>query len=67
MLEPLGDTYTVREYVDVNHAVNVVIRRYSSGIIIYVNNFLVILYSKRHKMVKHYGFRPEFFALWIAT
>ena len=49
MLEALGKYVVIKPYVDANHAGNIANRRSSSGIIIYVNNAPIILYSKQQK------------------
>ena len=46
-LEPFGNPVLVRAWVDVNHAGNLANRRSHSGILIYVNNALVLSFSKR--------------------
>ena len=47
MLEPLGNPVVVRAWVDANHAGNLANRRSHSGILIYVNNALILTFSKR--------------------
>ena len=45
--EPSGITVQIICYVDTNHAENILNRRSHSGILIYINNTLVIRYYKR--------------------
>ena len=47
MLEPLGNPVLIRAWVDANHAGNLVNMISHSGILIYVNNALVLSFSKR--------------------
>ena len=56
MLEPLGNSVTVREYVDANHAGNMMNGCSHSGLIIYVNNSQLIWYSKRKNKVDSSSF-----------
>ena len=52
-------------FVDANHARNVVTRRSHSGIIIFVQNDLMIWFSKRQNTVEAATFGSEFVALCI--
>ena len=56
MLEPLGREVNIRVWVDANHAGNVANRRSHSGILIYVNNALIISYSRRQNTVESSSF-----------
>ena len=56
LLETLGYSVTVREYVDENHAGNMMNRFHHSGLIIYVKKSPVIWYSKRKNKVESYSF-----------
>ena len=67
MLEPLGREVNIRVWVDANHAGNVANRRSHSGILIYVNNALIISYSRRQNTVESSSFGSELVALRIAT
>ena len=67
MLEPLGNIVTVREYIDASHSVNVVNRRSNSGLVIYANQYPVLLYSKIQNTVESSSFGSEFVALRIET
>ena len=67
ILEPFGNPVLVRAWVDVNHAGNLANRRSHSGILIYVNNALVLSFSKRQNTVKSSSFGSELVALRIAT
>ena len=66
-MEPLGNLVLVRAWVDANHAGNLANRRTHSGILIYVNNALILLYSKRQNTVESSSFGLELVALRIAT
>jgi hypothetical protein len=52
-------------FVDANHAGNVITRRSHSGMFIFVQNVLIIWFSKRQNMVKAAMFGSEFVALRI--
>ena len=52
MLEAIGEYVVITCYVDANNKGNMANRISHSGIIIYVNNELVIWYSKHHKSVE---------------
>ena len=65
--EALGKYIVIRAYVYANHAGNMANRRSHSVIIIYVNNALIIWYSKRQNKVEDSSFGSEFVALMIAT
>ena len=67
MLEPLGKPVHVRVWVDANHAGNLANRRSHSGTLVYVNNALIINYSKRQNTVESSSFGSELVALRIAT
>ena len=67
MPEALVKYLVIKAYVDANHAGNMANRRSHSGIIVYVNNALIIWYSKRQNTVEASSFRSEFFSLMIAT
>ena len=67
MLEPLGDPVTVRAYVDIKHAGNVVKRRSCSGLILFLNISPVIWYIDSQNMVESFSFGSEFFAPRIET
>ena len=67
ILEPFGNPVLVRAWVDVNHAGNLANRRSHSGILIYVNNALVLSFSKRQNTVESRSFGSELAVLKIAT
>ena len=67
MLEPLGNPVLVRAWVDANHAGNLANRRSHSGILIYVNNALILAFSKRQNTVESSSFGSELVALRVAT
>ena len=57
----------IRTYLDAYHADNLSTRRSHIGIFIYVNNLLIIWFSKWQNMVESSSFGSEFVALRIAT
>ena len=65
--EALGKYVVIKAYVDANHAGNMETRRSHSGIIIYVNNALIIWYSKHQNKVEDSSFGSECVALRIVT
>jgi len=67
MPEPLGSPVVIASYVDANHAGNLANRRSHTGILVYVNNALILWYSKRQNTVESSSFGSEFVALRIAT
>jgi hypothetical protein len=67
MPEPLGNPVVVASYVDANHAGNLANRRSHTRVLVYVNNALIIWYSKHQNTVESSSFGSEFVALRIAT
>jgi hypothetical protein len=65
MPEPRGHSVIISAFVDANHAGNVVTRRSHSGIFIFVQNALIIWFSKRQNTVESATFGSEFVALRI--
>ena len=65
MPKPRGRSVKIRTYVDADHAGNLATRRSHSGIFIYLNNALVIWFSKRQNTVESSSFGSEFVALRI--
>jgi hypothetical protein len=65
MPKPWGQRETISAFVDANHARNKVTRCSHTGIIIYVQNALILWYSKRQNTVEGATFRSEMVALWI--
>ena len=65
MPQPLGNSVTISAFVDANHAGNVVTRRSHTGIVIFVQNAPIIVYSKRQNTVEAATFGSEFVALRI--
>ena len=57
----------ISTYVDSEHAGNLATRRFHTGILIYLNNLLIIWFSKRQNTVEYLSFGSEFVALRIAT
>ena len=64
---PRGKPVYVGCYVDADHAGNLLTRESQTGIIIFVNNYPIVWYSKRQNTVESSRFVSEFIALWIAT
>ena len=60
MPEALGNYVVIKAYVGANHGGNMTNRRLHSGIIIYVNNALIICYSKHHNKVEDLSFGSYF-------
>ena len=52
-------------YVDADHAGNLMTRRSHSGLLLYLQNTLIIWYSKRQNTVESSSFGSEFIALRI--
>ena len=55
----------IRTYVDADCAGNFSTRRSLTGILIFLNNLLIICFLKRQNMVESSSFRSEFVALRI--
>ena len=66
MPEPLGRPVMQTEFVDADHANNVVTRRSHSGIFYFLNNALIRSFSKRQNTVESSTFGSELVALRIA-
>jgi len=64
--EPLGKPVTISCFVDANHAGNVVTRRSQTGILIFVNNALIISFSKKQNTVESATYGSELVAMRIA-
>ena len=62
-----GCSVNISTYVDSDHAGNLATRRFHTGIFIYLNNLLIIWFSKRQNTVEYLSFGSEFVALRIAT
>ena len=65
MPESLGQSVSIHAFVNANHAGNVVTRQSHSGIIIYVNNALIIWFSKRQNTAKSSTFGSELVSMRI--
>jgi hypothetical protein len=63
MPEPLGHPVQITMFVDANHANNVVTRRSHTGIFIFVQNAMIIPYSKRQNTVESATFGSELVAM----
>jgi hypothetical protein len=60
--EPLGKAVSMTCYVDADHAGCVATRRSTTGVLIYVNNALILWHSKRQNTVEASTFGSEFIA-----
>ena len=67
MPPPRGRSICTSCYVDADHAGNLMTRRSHTGILLYINNTLILWYSKRQNTVESSSFGSEFVALRIAT
>jgi hypothetical protein len=66
MPEPLGRSVRITSFMDSDHAGNRVTRRSHSGIFIFVNNALIVSYSKKQNTVESATFGSEMVAMRIA-
>lgn len=66
MPTPLGEAVKITTYLDANHANNVVTRRSHTGILIFVNNALIVQYSKKQNTVESATFGAEMVAMRTA-
>jgi hypothetical protein len=66
MPEPLGKAVNISCFVDENHAGDVVTQQLHTGILIFVQNTLILWYSKKQNTVELSAFRSEIVALRIA-
>ena len=66
MPEPLGEPVVMSCFVDANHAGNKVTRRSHTGIIIFLNNAVIQVFSKRQNTVESSTFGSELVAMRIA-
>ena len=62
MPKPHGNQVTISAFMDVNHAGNVVMCRLHTGILIFVQNTLIIWFSKRQNTVKSSTFGSKLVA-----
>ena len=65
MPEPLGKSVVISAFVDANHAGNKVTRRSHTGIVIFINNAMIDVFSKRQNTVKSSTFGSELVAMRI--
>ncbi|KAL7537221.1 hypothetical protein ACHAXR_009342, partial [Thalassiosira sp. AJA248-18] len=65
MPEPLGKPMLTTAFVDSDHASNVMTRRSHTGIMIFINNALIRVFSKRQNTVESSTFGSELVALRI--
>ena len=66
MPTPLGEAVKITAYLDANHANNVVTRRSHTGILIFVNNSVIVQYSKKQNTVESATFGAEMVAMRTA-
>ena len=66
MPPPLGNSMKMTCFVDSNHAGNVITRRSHTGIIIFLNNTPITVYSKRQNTVESATFGSELVAMRVA-
>ena len=64
--KPRGCSVNIRTYVDTDHAGNLETWMSHAGILIYLNNLLIISFSKRQNTVEYFIFGSEFVALRIS-
>jgi len=67
MPEPLGEPVQINLFVDAAHATDLIIRRSTTGIVIFINGAPIMRYSKRQNTIEASTFGSEFVALRIAT
>jgi hypothetical protein len=63
MPKPMDNSVNIKCFVDANHAGNVVTHRSHTGILIYVQNTMIIWHSRRQNTVETSMFGSEFVAL----
>ena len=63
MPEPLGQPVMQSAFVDSDHAGNVVTRRYHTGYFIFLNNAMIVSFSKRQNTVESSTYGSELVAL----
>jgi hypothetical protein len=66
MPEPLGSPVTISVFVDANHADNVVTHQSHTGMLIYLQNTLILWHSHRQNTVETSTFGSELVALRCA-
>ena len=60
--KPRGCYMKTRTYVDADHAGNLATWRSHTGILIYLNNYLIIWFSNRQNTVEYLSFGSNFLA-----
>ena len=60
---PRGEAISMHCFVDSDHAGNTVTRRSQTGLLLFVNNALIVWYSKRQNTVETSTFGSEFIAM----
>ena len=66
MPKPLGTPVKIKTLLDADHAGNLVTRRSHTGILIFVNNALIVQYSKKQNTVESATFGAEMVAMRVA-
>ena len=66
MPTPLGQPVKIRTFLDADLADNVVTRRSHTGVFIFVNNSLIVQYSKKQNTVESATFGAEMVAMRVA-
>ena len=66
MPKPLGTPVKIKTLLDADHAGNVITRRSHTGILIFVNNALIVQYSKKQNTVESATFGAEMVAMRVA-
>jgi hypothetical protein len=61
--EPRGNGFTMRAFVDSNHAGDTITRRSQTGFIIFLNSAPIFWYSKKQGGIKTSSFGSEFIAM----
>ena len=64
--EPLGAPITITVFVDSDHASNAVTRRSHTGVLVFVQNALILSYCKRQNTVESATFGSELVAMRLA-
>ena len=67
MPEPLGESAQITFFVDADHATDLVTRRSTTGILIFINGTPIKWYSKCQNTIESSTYGSEFVALRIAT
>ena len=63
--EPLGKPVIITEFVGDEHAINVVTRRSHTGILLFINNYLIMSFINRYNTVESSTFGLELVSMKI--